>query len=227
MDDRKLIVIPAVPSSGTSALAGVLYHLGIQMGQFSLEESASKRGYEMFEDKETALFCSAFEQSPYSMTPKLLGTRCRWRQYINHRLILSEANDLPVGCKLPANLAIQDHDIKSVPVVILNVERPLEDSIRSDLKRLKTSGMSDLEVSLHRLRRTADVSQCWQAREDLIKIVEPELSLTFKELVTNRKKSVENIIVALQNADIGCEFLPTRRQRDQAILFLDKDKKSR
>jgi hypothetical protein len=56
--------------------------------------------------------------------------------------------------------------------------------------------------------------------------IEPELRLTFDELVKHPRKSVENIIVALQAADLGCEFLPTRKQREQAILFLDKDKKS-
>jgi queuine/archaeosine tRNA-ribosyltransferase len=104
MDDRKLIVIPAVPSSGTSALAGVLHHLGVDMGAYSLEDSMSKRGYEMFEDGDINLFCSRIESDKIPLGPKLLTTRCRWRHYVNHRLITSEKDNL-IGCKLPTSCA--------------------------------------------------------------------------------------------------------------------------
>jgi hypothetical protein len=46
--DRKLFLIPAVPSSGTSALAGVLHHLGVYMGNIDREKALQGRGYEMF-----------------------------------------------------------------------------------------------------------------------------------------------------------------------------------
>jgi hypothetical protein len=110
MDNRKLIVIPAVPSSGTSALAGVLYHLGVDMGSFSLEQQENTRGYEMFEDKGIALFCARYEDRFQPMQPHLLGTKCRWRHYVNHRLIESKG---PIGCKLPAVLMLHDDDITS------------------------------------------------------------------------------------------------------------------
>jgi hypothetical protein len=227
MDDRKLIVIPAVPSGGTSALAGVLYHLGIDMGNFSLEAQSDKRGYEMFEDKEIALFCSRFEPDHIPMAPKLMSTRCRWRNYVNHRFMGSEG---PQGLKLPAVLMIQDDDIASLPVVYLNIERPLEDSIKADIKRMAKKGeygRNDIRsIQTFHMIRAADISANWWAKKEILSLVEPELSLTFNELVKHPRKSVENIIVALQQADLGCEFLPTRKQREQAILFLDKDKKS-
>jgi hypothetical protein len=81
-------------------------------------------------------------------------------------------------------------------------------------------------MSLINAKRSADISANWQAKKDILLQIEPELRLTFDELVKHPRKSVENIIVALQAADLGCEFLPTRKQREQAILFLDKDKKS-
>jgi hypothetical protein len=222
MDNRKLIVIPAVPSSGTSALAGVLHYLGVNMGSYSLEDNVDKRGYEMFEDRDIGLFCSVFEDSFNPMTPKLLGTRCRWRHYVNHRLIMSHEDEV-VGCKLPATLITYDPDLPTVNMVVLDIRRPLEDTIVSDLKRVTKAHGEDAH---RRMVRAADLGANWQAREEIVNKVEPELSLTFKELVTYPRKSVENIIVALQAADLGCEFLPTRKQREQAILFLDKDKKS-
>jgi hypothetical protein len=224
MDDRKLIVIPAVPSSGTSALAGVLHHLGVNMGVYSLEQNITKRGYEMFEDADIAYFCSTFEDAAHPMMPKLLGTRSRFRNYVNHRLIKSFEDEV-IGCKIPATLATYDPDISTLPIVTLNVDRPLEDSIISDLKRLSDRGGDDVDMH-RRMVRSSDLAGNWWAKREILTQVEPELSLTFKELVTYPRKSVENIIVALQAADLGCEFLPTRKQREQAILFLDKDKKS-
>ena len=228
MDNRKLIVIPAVPSSGTSALAGVLYHLGVDMGSFSLEQQENARGYEMFEDKAIALFCARYEDRFQPMQPHLLGTKCRWRHYVNHRLIESKG---PIGCKLPAVLMLHDDDITTLPVVYLDVERPLEDSLSSDIRRViqkNKYGEHDTWrlMSLINAKRSADISANWQAKKDILLQIEPELRLTFDELVRHPRKSVENIIVALQAADLGCEFLPTRKQREQAILFLDKDKKS-
>ena len=227
MDNRKLIVIPAVPSSGTSALAGVLHHLGINMGVYSLENQEQKRGYQMFEDKEIGLFCSQFSPEHIPMAPKLMSIRCRWRHYVNHRFM---GSDGPQGCKLPATLMIQDDDITSLPVVYLDVTRPLEDSISSDIKKIVKKGEYDRNdirsvQTLHMIR-SADIAANWWVKKEIFAQVEPELSLTFKELVTHPRKSVENIIVALQGAELGCEFLPTRKQRQQAILFLDKDKKS-
>jgi hypothetical protein len=213
MDNRKLIVIPAVPSSGTSALAGVLYHLGIDMGFFSLEEQVGKRGYEMFEDKQIALFCSSLEERYVKMAPKLMATKCRWSHYVNSRLIETEG---PQGCKLPASLMIQDDDIKKLPIIYFDVTRPLEDSIISDVRKITKrgvyEGLSIRNIQTVHMVRSADITANWWAKKEIFSLVEPELSLTFKELVTHPRKSVENIIVALQAANLGCEFLPTRKQ---------------
>jgi hypothetical protein len=124
---------------------------------------------------------------------------------------------------------LHDDDITTLPIVYLDVSRPLEDSLESDIRRVLIKndyGENDTwrMISLINAKRSADISANWQAKKDILLQVEPDLSLTFDELVKHPRKSVENIIVALQAADLGCEFLPTRKQREQAILFLDKDK---
>lgn len=227
LDNRKVILIPAVPSGGTSALAGVLHHLGVDMGEFSLEAAEKKRGYEMYEDTNIRYFCSRFEDQYIPMAPRLLATRMRFRHYLNHRLIGTEG---PQGVKISASLCQQDEKLATLPIVTLDITRPLEDSIIADLKRaVQKDGYRDKSEKgiriVHNVR-AADIAACWWAKKELLSVIEPELTITFNELVRYPRKSVENIIVALQNADLGCEFLPTRKQRDKAVLFLDKDKKS-
>ena len=219
LDERKLILIPAVPSSGTSALAGVLHNLGVNMG--NTEDSVDKRGYDMYEDLDVSKYSFRPNREADYFFGKLSATVLRFRGYINYRLWKDE--DL-VGAKIPAVLCLYDNDIASLPIVTLNVHRSFEKSVASDRKTMiKTgkyksiSGNIDAIIAANRMR-ASDMGTCFVAKMDLFKYHEPIVNLTFDELVEEREEMVPQIASTLG-------LSTTDEQIQNAINFLDKDKK--
>lgn len=220
----KLILIPAVPSSGTSALAGVLSHLGVDMGKLDSEGSLKKRGYEMYEDTDLWKFCVVKNREAGDYTGKLQLTQFRFRSYINHRLIQQEKHGNPVGAKIPAVLCLHDPEPEDLPIVTLNIHRGFEQCLVSDRSTMIRQGVyeklgGDLSTVLaFNIARSGDMGACVAGKMDLYKYHEPVVNITFDELVAKRAEIVPSIAKAL-------DLSPTDDQLMSAIDFLDKDKK--
>ena len=220
-NEERLILIPAVPSSGTSALAGVLHHLGVDMGNVNNKKPFTMRGYDMYEDDDISKYCFRPNREPDVFIGKLTATVLRFRPYINYRLYNAKG---PVGAKIPAVLCMYDPDPATLPIVTLNVHRPFEQAIASDRRTMLKQGRyepikDDIDriIATNRMR-ASDMGTCFAAKMDLFIYHEPVANMTFDELVKDKEEMVPKIAESL-----GLE--PTEQQLQTAINFLDKDKK--
>jgi hypothetical protein len=220
--DRKLFLIPAVPSSGTSALAGVLHHLGVYMGNIDREKALQGRGYEMFEDTNAWKWCALQHQVEGEYLGRLSRTAFRLRSYVNHRLLYDPPG--PVGAKIPGVMCNYDPDLPSLDVVTLNVHREFEQCVVSDRKTLVRQGKYEAikdnidQILAFNRMRAGDLGACVAAKLELFTYHDPIVNLTFTELVEKKEEMVPKIAETL-----GLE--PSDEQLEAAINFLDKDKK--
>jgi hypothetical protein len=206
--DRKIIWIPAVPSSGTSMLSGVLARLGVDMGQVNNKPNM-QRGYQMFEDVDVGMFSF----SPNSPQDKLIKDHLRLREYINYRFHTNKEG--PVGVKATAIQWVRDPDITSLPVRIVDISRDLEEAIDADMVRLAKRPERDpsqphLSPYQH-CNRAAGVAACWEAKRLLYKAIKPEISFLFNDFKRDAPGCIEELVEAL-----GLE--PTDRQMTEALL---------
>jgi len=222
--DRVLLVIPAMPTSGTSALAGVLEKLGVYMGEYDNVEYEKRRGYEMFEDTRITRFSAVPNDDLITIYGggKIMATQVRIRSYINWRFLNDPPG--PIGVKLPANYFLYDPDIASLPIATLDVDRPLELAIERDREHLKRSGYKDKyppgggQWGLHEAFRASDIAACRRCKEVLFEFHPPVAQMTFDELVEHREVIIPKLAEALQ-------LNPTPLQLNTAIAFVDPNKK--
>ena len=221
MEERPLFVIPAVPSSGSSALAGVLFYLGVDMGKLDHDVAVAKRGYEMFEDKNIWKYCSVPNREPGKVIGNLSNTSMRFRSYVNRRIMDADG---PIGVKIPAIMCMQDMEPKSMDVVALNIHRSFEKCLMSDRKTLLETGKYEAlegsvdKILMFNIMRAGDMGACLACKMDFLSIHEPVVNITFDELVNDKESIVPDIAEALclDSSD---------EQIQNAIDFLDKDKK--
>ena len=218
MSERKIIWIPAVPSSGTSAAAGVLQALGVSMGKLNRTAWMDVRGYDMWEDPDFFMFGAEYGYSGLK-TEAVARRHFRMRDYINYRFIQDPEGRL--GFKgLPA-WAFDDREPDSLPVEILDVHRPLEDSIIADFKR------NQARVDRHGPRatfrrptaeeerlRAGSLSTCWLAKRQLFMAHTPVYSVAFYDLLANPREHVEGIVDAF-------ELTPAHDQIESAVAVIN------
>ncbi len=129
------IYVCGTPRGGTSCVAGILHHLGVDMGQFKPE---GPDGYCTFEDTRAATFTRPMGRYPGDHVLAFFagadGFR-DFRAYLEMREY--EAKGTPWGCKLGTNYPLSDPDPATLPVRWVFVDRPLEVSIRSDAAKMK------------------------------------------------------------------------------------------
>lgn len=210
-DERKVIWIPAVPSSGTSVVAGILAHLGVDMGV--TQTMNQTRGYSMFEDIEVQMFV----WQPNAPLDRLLNQRHRFRQYLNYRLWKNPTGRL--GVKALATAWIWDDflDPASLPVETLDVRRPVEDSLISDQERMAARierNAEELPATVwEHVGRGSGLAGNWVAREMIYKFHPPRYSLDFYDLLEHPLKHIEGIAGAF-------ELEPSDEQIDSALHFV-------
>jgi len=205
--DRDFILVPAVPSSGTSMLSGVLARLGVDMGQVNNKPNF-QRGYQMFEDVDVGMFSF----SPNTPQDKLIRDNLRLREYINYRF---HTNPGLVGAKVTAMQWVRDPDVMSLPIKIVDISRPLEEVMASDAERYARGPerLPDhhIPTPYQVCTRASGVAACWMAKELLYKAVKPVISFQFKGFLEDPPKCIEALVEAL-----GLE--PTDRQMTEALL---------
>jgi len=221
LEERYLLLIPAVPSSGSSALAGVLHHLGVNMGNVNTKEAEDGRGYDMFEDADTSKFTFRPNREPDVYIGKLTSTVLRVRSYVNYRLWNDEG---PIGAKIPGVLCVYDPELETVPIITLNIHRPLEQCIASDrATSIRQNRYDPIKGDMDKVwaanrMRASDMGSCLAGKMDVFNIHEPVVNLSFDELINEKEEMVPQIAKA-------CGLEPSDEQLQTAIDFLDKDKK--
>jgi hypothetical protein len=137
-DPTPFVAVVGLHRSGSSCVAGVLHHLGIFMGR-------RLGGYEAsggFEDPALAAICErAF---PFPTTSARVAEREiaeALKAHVNELISLASRMRRPAGGKYP-HLAAMGPQLRGAAgdrLRVLNVERPLEDSIASLVKRSNDS----------------------------------------------------------------------------------------
>lgn len=174
-----LIYVLGTPNSGTSCVAGILYHLGVDMGE--LYDSTRNRGYMTFE-------CQQYR-----------GYRGSFREYLNIRLRDGEG---PQGIKCESRAWEGDDSPETLPVRILAVNRPLEDAIASSrrlwqehpFRRSIYDKQEDQEGFLE--EKASGIRSAHNAKTRLLAILPAKLELDFYDVLADSAAAVESIRLA-------------------------------
>ena len=205
--DRRLIWVPAVPSSGTSCISGILHHLGVNMGKIDDPENFN-RGYQMYEDVDVGLFAYI----PNSDSDRMLKQAVRFDQYCNYRI--SESPPGPIGAKVLPTAWAYCQDPTRLPVDILSVERPIEDVLNADQERMadrprRKPGATPATIQEH-WNRASGTAAMWLARNQLIAMHPPKLTLQFYDVLEDPQAAVDAICEAFG-------LTPTDEQLSEAV----------
>lgn len=166
-----LIFVAGCPSGGTSCVAGVLHHLGVDMGRFI--DRPGIRGYTTYEDTTANQFKDA-------------SGRLKVAAYVNHRLnspggSLRGFKHTPLWLDCAADLPLQ----------IIHVRRPLEDSIVSDWAKVQTvAGANQRE-------RAGTVARAWMAARQVAARYPLIATVDFYTLLAERVLCVTSLAQAL------------------------------
>lgn len=215
--ERRIIYIPAVPSSGTSLVAGILANLGVDMGASDPSADVRSRGYYMFEDSDMSLFGSLYdEDSDWNKKEIVLERHIRFRDYVNYRFIKNTSTR--VGFKAPSTFWTVDPDPPSLPIDVVDVRRPLENSIMGDHMNLLTRKQRRPELDdphiHHLILRAGSLGACWMARHILVDVHPPKITVDFDDLIDNPAEWITRIAIAL-------DLNPSEDQVQTSIGFVN------
>jgi len=191
LDERRMIFVPAVPSSGTSMVAGVLHHLGVNMGNCASNRLAKRRGYEQFED----LDVSMFGWKPDGSGDSLMGQRFRFLEYMNYRYMTQEGR---LGVKSLPTVWMYNQRVEAWPIDVLDVRRPLMTALEKDINRLATRKERTPEwtpfTGPQVMARYGGVAAMHWARERLIEFHPPKLTVEYDEFRKDAPTWIEKIV---------------------------------
>jgi len=208
LDERRMIVIPAVPSSGTSMVAGVLHHLGVNMGNCESARWTKMRGYEQYED----LDVGQFTYKVNGPMDHLVNQRIRFLHYLNYRYATQKGR---LGVKTLPTIWMGDEHPERWPVDILDVRRPLLTSLERDMERMalrieREPGATPF-TAWESLARFGGLASMYWAREALLKFHPAKLTVDYDEFRSNAPGHIEQIVEVF-------ELEPTDYQMTAALL---------
>jgi hypothetical protein len=200
-------------SGGTSVVAGMLHHLGVNMGNFA--STPGKRGYATFED----IDCNEFK---YSVTgslpaPRVMKMGFDFPAYAEKR-ISGGAPGQRCGFKSGPQFALHcDNGWLAEHVELIVVNRPLEDSIQSHLDIWSELTQPDAPKTAEDYAwQSASVAWAFTLKEILAIQVPPALQLDYYSVLDVPMDTV---------VDLSATFNlnPTREQENAACEFCDPE----
>ena len=203
-----MIVIPAVPSSGTSMVAGVLYHLGVNMGNCLSEHWKKRRGYEQYEDLDVGQFTWRVN----GPMDHLVNQRIRFLDYLNYRYATQEGR---LGVKTLPTIWMGAEHPERWPIDVLDVRRPMDVSLKRDMERMSTRPLrepgAEPFTAWEAMARYGGVASMDWARQGLLKFHEPKLTVDYDAFRANPPSHIEKIAEVF-------ELEPTDYQMTAALL---------
>ena len=191
LDERRMIFIPAVPSSGTSMVAGVLHHLGVNMGNCKSEKWTKRRGYEQYEDLDAGMFTWRAN----GPVDHLVNQRLRFLDYLNYRYMTQQGR---LGVKTLPTVWMHNAKPEAWPIDVLDVRRPLEVLLEKDLNRLATRANRTPDwvpsTSWEAMGRYGGVASMHWARERLLEFHPAKLTVEYEEFRANAPTWIERIV---------------------------------
>ena len=194
--EQRLICVAGTGSGGTSCVAGILHHLGVDMGRFM--DRTGVRGYTTYEDTDAAGFRN--------------GLILDIDAYVQFRM--AAEGPWPRGFKW--NLNWTRWDVDDLPLRIVHIRRPLEDSIASD-RRIFDQLSPDRALRAVS-ERAGRVAQQWLLAHELAAGKNSVTALDFYPLLEERRLHVTALAAALGLPTEGARF-------NAAVRFVDAGKR--
>jgi hypothetical protein len=200
--DRVLVAVLGQFRGGTSAVAGVLHTLGVDMGSGWPKLRSNQNG--TYEDRVLAKLCRrAYHEPDLTRRLKHEVIRRRLAKYVRSRPLGT------VGVKHPTLCLMVPQIIKACDNVrFIAVERPIAESVRSIRKRMWRWSEQQAEEGTKRLIAARD--------RELAKCGKPVLRIAYHDLLANPRKVVDMLIKF-------CGISPGRKAIDAAIAFVDSN----
>lgn len=185
------VAVIGLHSSGSSCLAGVLHHLGVNMGdKLGGYWGGDPDGQCGFEAAGLAALCEA--AIPFPKVKMVQPRQVVWRslrQWINQRRQRAVSKGTIAGGKYP-QLCRMGHQLRNVcgkHLRIVNISRPLEESIESIIRRCPDRSPEDLAEH-----------QTWLdgGRDDLLAATPPEHQITveYADLLANPRREISRLV---------------------------------
>jgi hypothetical protein len=215
-----LVVVIGLHSSGSSALAGVLHHLGLHLGNrlvgYYGTDPNGACGFEA-----VRLFQICEKAIPFPATERKIKRGELWaelRAFINEKKREAFFKGTLAALKYPqlCQMGPQLRNLCGKNLRVIHIDRPIEDSIRSMQKRpdVKRNGIKPRDVAEH---------QRWLAegKQDLLQSLPPSQVLTvrFKTLLSHPRVAITQIKKFLR-------IKPTREQIQRALDSVDPSKQT-
>lgn len=154
-------------------------------------QSESKRPYPVYEDPRVARDFR-IPNKGHHVANEIVSQQDEplrdFRGYCEMRL--REANGQPCGVKIGATAWLGDPDPASLPIRIVRVLRPLEDSIRSNWRYGQEAGQA-------KIRRAMEVAGYWACCEALCTHVAPVVTLDFYALLREPGTMIAQLVTLL------------------------------
>jgi hypothetical protein len=192
----KVIYVIGTPNGGTSVVAGVLHHLGVDMGQFPL--GPKTRSYTTFEDVQVARFKTPDELK------KSIDTRVPWypisiRAYLQQRL--KDANGKRVGVKHSCLFLLADEEPETLPILPVFVWRDLEKAIRAGQKFWKDERGDVIAEQKHPhlfcTHQAGPIARSWVGMQTLREMFPDSTQYYFDNILRNAEDWIKHMVCEL------------------------------
>jgi len=203
----RVILVGGMPSGGTSVVAGILHHLGVDMGRFK-KKPAAPRDYWSYEcwDCVEKVQRDVWPFSAIRFNPerRLSVLREKLDEYLRVRMYTPG----PWGFKNVRIFALLsvDHEWAShLPLEIVRVYRPREEALAGEEKRYRG------KLQANRLARAAVLWEMQQETDRKVKL--PRVGVHFRDVLEEPEGSVRYLARTLR-------LEPSEEQVKSAVEFV-------
>lgn len=209
------VAILGLHSSGSSCLAGVIYHLGIHLGNtlsgYYGSDPTKECGFEAVGLRDVCEACSPFPSTEYALKRSDMWTKLR--EWIHQRKREAFRKKTIAGGKYPqlCRLGSQLLNIGNEGLKVIVSERPIEDSLASLVKRCPNREVKKLKEHQEWLQK---------GKEWILKQLpgDRKLIVPYYDLLDTPGKYIKQIIAFL-------EIKPDSDQRESALRWVNPDKR--
>jgi len=208
-EDTPFVAVLGLHRSGSSCMAGIVHSLGVHMGN-KFTGCEADGGYEA---QDLARMCEKYMPFPgVSVKLSAREIRSRLNNWIHARQVEAEQQKTVAGGKYP-NLCTMGEHLRHVvgdQLYVVNISRPLEESIQSLIKR---SGRRHRHESLKKLQRLL-----MNKKIAFLKTARHVVTVEYDDLLKYTEREVRRI----------AEFLPieaTEENIQAAIKYVKPEKR--
>jgi hypothetical protein len=208
-------VVLGTCSGGTSAIAGILHHLGVDMGRVS-ENPSRARGYAQFEDQDLGQFKRDRNKGPRPGGAWTVNQyRFDWLGYQRHRLASSSG---PIGVKCSgADLIFHyGHPETQDGIRIVRVLRSLDAVVKKETQRwakIHLANLEGTELDYAITERAGYAAKSAMATELVCRAIPPAATVRYESALLTTEPAVRDLAKVLglrpseEQVEAACRFV--------------------